>query len=90
MVKEGKLDRIPQCYIFLEGIWPPSLVPLFMKSGSFPQYVDEDDKRSNSVRKKSLGFNTAKKLAYTAYLKNNEDPSDESKDPNNNAPLMKI
>lgn len=40
MVKEGKLDRIPQCYIFLEGIWPPALVPLFMRDGSFPDFVN--------------------------------------------------
>jgi hypothetical protein len=48
LVKEGKLDRIPQCYIFLEGIWPPALVPLFMRDGSFPDYVSPDNSQKFS------------------------------------------
>lgn len=42
LVKEGKLERIPQAYIFLEGIWPPALVPLFIRDGCFPEFVDAD------------------------------------------------
>lgn len=38
LVKEGKLDKVPQAYIFLDGIWPPALVPLFLKDGIWPEY----------------------------------------------------
>jgi hypothetical protein len=68
-----------------------------MRDGSFPDYVspdnsqkfshwiqvDADEKRSNSVRKKSLGFNSAKKLAYLRALEDQEEV-------NNNSSLMKI
>ena len=26
----------------MEGIWPPELVPLFMKDGYFPDFLDAD------------------------------------------------
>ncbi|KAH7697730.1 CRE-TWK-29 protein, partial [Aphelenchoides avenae] len=39
-VKEGKLDRVPQGYKFLEGIWPPELIPMFIRDGRFPEYID--------------------------------------------------
>ncbi|KAF8369066.1 twk-29, partial [Pristionchus pacificus] len=42
-VKEGRLLQIPQTHI-VEGIWPPELVPLFIKEGNFPEYVDSDEK----------------------------------------------
>lgn len=41
-MKQGKLNRVPQTMVFMEGIWPPELVPLFMKDGAFPEYADED------------------------------------------------
>lgn len=30
-VKLGRLSRVPQTHMIVEGIWPPELVPLFMK-----------------------------------------------------------
>ncbi|GMR53495.1 hypothetical protein PMAYCL1PPCAC_23690, partial [Pristionchus mayeri] len=42
-VKEGRLLQIPQTHI-VEGIWPPELVPLFIKEGNFPEYVDSEEK----------------------------------------------
>jgi len=54
LVKEGKLAKVPQAYEFMEGIWPPELVPLFLKAGSFPTYVDADERE----RKMSVCFLT--------------------------------
>lgn len=34
---------VPQAFTFLEGIWPPELVPLFLRDGSLPDYVDADE-----------------------------------------------
>ncbi|CAJ0944077.1 unnamed protein product, partial [Mesorhabditis belari] len=42
-VKEGRLSRVPQTHMIVEGIWPPALVPLFIKDGQFPTFVDEND-----------------------------------------------
>ncbi|GMT26333.1 hypothetical protein PFISCL1PPCAC_17630, partial [Pristionchus fissidentatus] len=41
-VKEGRLLQIPQTHI-VEGIWPPELVPLFIKEGNFPDFVDSEE-----------------------------------------------
>ncbi|KJH40800.1 Ion channel [Dictyocaulus viviparus] len=43
LVKLGMLPRVPQTHMIIEGIWPPELVPLFLKDGQFPIYVDSDD-----------------------------------------------
>ncbi|CAJ0574078.1 unnamed protein product, partial [Mesorhabditis spiculigera] len=42
-VKEGRLSRVPQTHMIVEGIWPPALVPLFIKEGHFPTFVDENE-----------------------------------------------
>ncbi|CAI5440270.1 unnamed protein product [Caenorhabditis angaria] len=42
-VKLGRLSRVPQTHMIVEGIWPPELVPLFMKDGQFPLFVDSED-----------------------------------------------
>ncbi|KAI1727198.1 ion channel domain-containing protein [Ditylenchus destructor] len=52
LVKEGRLNEVPQAYTFMEGIWPPELIPLFLKSGSFPEFVDADS-RNGSLRTKN-------------------------------------
>ena len=41
-VREGRLQKVPQTVMIVEGIWPPELVPLFLKEGRFPEYADED------------------------------------------------
>lgn len=41
-VREGRLSRVPQTVMIVEGIWPPELVPLFLREGKFPEYADED------------------------------------------------
>lgn len=43
MVKEGRLESVPKTFTFLEGIWPPELVPLFLRDGYLPNYVDADE-----------------------------------------------
>ncbi|KAL3118580.1 hypothetical protein niasHT_005795 [Heterodera trifolii] len=48
-VKAGQLGRVPQNYVFLEGIWPPELIPLFQREGQFPEWVDADELR-HSIR----------------------------------------
>uniref|UniRef100_A0A7E4WAR5 Ion_trans_2 domain-containing protein n=1 Tax=Panagrellus redivivus TaxID=6233 RepID=A0A7E4WAR5_PANRE len=56
-VKEGKLSRVPQTHMIVEGIWPPELVPLFVKDGHFPEFVDDDEASmisENSPRIKEL------------------------------------
>lgn len=52
-VKEGKLDRVPQTHMLMDGIWPPELVPLFLKDGNFPEYVDAEEKKA-SFRTRSI------------------------------------
>ncbi|KAF7638781.1 hypothetical protein Mgra_00001862 [Meloidogyne graminicola] len=44
-VKEGRLNKIPQTHMIMDGIWPPELVPLFLRDGQFPDWVDADDRR---------------------------------------------
>ncbi|KHJ91534.1 hypothetical protein OESDEN_08603 [Oesophagostomum dentatum] len=39
----GRLSRVPQTHMIVEGIWPPELVPLFLKDGQFPLFVDSED-----------------------------------------------
>ena len=59
-VKEGRLHRVPQTHMIMDGIWPPELVPLFLKDGQFPEWVDADERRKWSAaslflsRKRSL------------------------------------
>uniref|UniRef100_A0A914HHD0 Potassium channel domain-containing protein n=1 Tax=Globodera rostochiensis TaxID=31243 RepID=A0A914HHD0_GLORO len=48
-VKEGRLHRVPQTHMIMDGIWPPELVPLFLKDGTFPEWVDADERRKWSV-----------------------------------------
>ncbi|TKR94203.1 hypothetical protein L596_008516 [Steinernema carpocapsae] len=48
-VKEGKLAAVPQFY-YMDGIWPPELVPLFMKEGYVPMFADEHEE--NDLKKK--------------------------------------
>lgn len=41
--------------MLVDGIWPPSLVPLFLKDGGhFPTYVDADEKKRASFRDRKL------------------------------------
>ncbi|CEF68331.1 Potassium channel subfamily K member 18 [Strongyloides ratti] len=49
LVKEGKLDAVPQGYAIMEGVWPPELIPLFLKDNYVPKYVDDDEKSMMSV-----------------------------------------
>ncbi|ETN78619.1 hypothetical protein RB195_007185 [Necator americanus] len=53
-VKMGRLPRVPQTHMIVEGIWPPELVPLFMKDGQFPLYVDSEDDLLDMVPKKTV------------------------------------
>ncbi|KAI3418722.1 hypothetical protein GPALN_007828 [Globodera pallida] len=46
-VKKGQLDRVPQNYVFMEGIWPPELIPLFQREGQFPEWADADELRQS-------------------------------------------
>uniref|UniRef100_A0A915DHX4 Potassium channel domain-containing protein n=1 Tax=Ditylenchus dipsaci TaxID=166011 RepID=A0A915DHX4_9BILA len=48
-VKEGRLNRVPQTHMIMDGIWPPELVPLFLKDGHFPDFVDAEDKRGSVI-----------------------------------------
>nr|CAD2165682.1 unnamed protein product [Meloidogyne enterolobii] len=43
-VKEGRLNRVPQTHMIMDGIWPPELVPLFLRDGQFPEWVDADER----------------------------------------------
>ncbi|KAL3109205.1 hypothetical protein niasHT_016111 [Heterodera trifolii] len=70
-VKEGRLHRVPQTHMIMDGIWPPELVPLFIKDGAFPDWVDADERRKWSVasalvRKRSIrhGSPTSATLAH--------------------------
>uniref|UniRef100_A0A0N4Z2P6 Ion_trans_2 domain-containing protein n=1 Tax=Parastrongyloides trichosuri TaxID=131310 RepID=A0A0N4Z2P6_PARTI len=49
LVKEGKLAAVPQGYAIMEGVWPPELIPLFLKDNYVPKYVDDDEKSMMSV-----------------------------------------
>uniref|UniRef100_A0AC34FVD7 Potassium channel domain-containing protein n=1 Tax=Panagrolaimus sp. ES5 TaxID=591445 RepID=A0AC34FVD7_9BILA len=51
LVKEGKLSRVPQTHMLVEGIWPPELVPLFIKDGYFPGYADDDENNDEMEKK---------------------------------------
>uniref|UniRef100_A0A183CA28 DSBA domain-containing protein n=1 Tax=Globodera pallida TaxID=36090 RepID=A0A183CA28_GLOPA len=46
-VKKGQLDQVPQNYVFMEGIWPPELIPLFQREGQFPEWADADELRQS-------------------------------------------
>ena len=47
-VKEGRISRVPQTHMIMDGIWPPELVPLFLKDGGiFPPFVDADDSKTS-------------------------------------------
>ncbi|CAD5227845.1 unnamed protein product [Bursaphelenchus xylophilus] len=90
LVKEGKLDRIPQAYIFLEGIWPPALVPLFLRDGGFPEYVDADVISTTDEKMKKLqrtvsmnSYSVRRQIAYRDLPQT--EPDDE--DSNNNIVL---
>ncbi|KAF7635517.1 hypothetical protein Mgra_00005059 [Meloidogyne graminicola] len=49
-VKEGQLNKVGQNYMFLEGIWPPELIPLFQRDGDFPSWVDADELKRYSIK----------------------------------------
>ncbi|RCN36220.1 hypothetical protein ANCCAN_17906 [Ancylostoma caninum] len=53
-VKMGRLSRVPQTHMIIEGIWPPELVPLFMKDGQFPLFVDSEDDLLDMGPKKTV------------------------------------
>ena len=52
LVKEGKLSRVPQTHMLVEGIWPPELVPLFIKDGYFPGFMDDEQTDQPDFEKK--------------------------------------
>uniref|UniRef100_A0A0N5BAN9 Potassium channel domain-containing protein n=1 Tax=Strongyloides papillosus TaxID=174720 RepID=A0A0N5BAN9_STREA len=56
LVKEGKLDAVPQGYAIMEGVWPPELIPLFLKDNYVPKYMDDDEKSMMSVSINSNNF----------------------------------
>lgn len=53
-VKLGRLSRVPQTHMIVEGIWPPELVPLFLKDGQFPMFVDSEDDLCDLTPKKTV------------------------------------
>ncbi|CAJ0594542.1 unnamed protein product [Cylicocyclus nassatus] len=53
-VKMGRLSRVPQTHMIVEGIWPPELVPLFMKDGQFPMFVDSEDELLDMEPRKTV------------------------------------
>nr|CDJ91891.1 Ion transport 2 domain containing protein [Haemonchus contortus] len=53
-VKLGRLSRVPQTHMIVEGIWPPELVPLFLKDGQFPLFVDSEDDLLDMTPKKTV------------------------------------
>ncbi|PIO67571.1 hypothetical protein TELCIR_10671, partial [Teladorsagia circumcincta] len=53
-VKLGRLSRVPQTHMIVEGIWPPELVPLFLKDGHFPMFVDSDEDLLDMTPKKTV------------------------------------
>ncbi|WKX92632.1 hypothetical protein Q1695_010565 [Nippostrongylus brasiliensis] len=53
-VKLGRLSRVPQTHMIVEGIWPPELVPLFLKDGQFPMFVDSEDDLMDMTPKKTV------------------------------------
>lgn len=55
-MKEGKLSKVPQSQCICDGIWPPELVPLFIKDGAFPIFVDSE-KESPKLRMRYSGVN---------------------------------
>ncbi|CAD6184288.1 unnamed protein product [Caenorhabditis auriculariae] len=56
-VKLGRLSRVPQTHMIVEGIWPPELVPLFLKDGQFPLFVDSEEDLTNlKPKKQSVRF----------------------------------
>ncbi|VDN37234.1 unnamed protein product [Gongylonema pulchrum] len=71
MVKEGKLNRAPQTLVLMEGIWPPELVPLFLKDGAFPQYADDD--KPSSIRSSSNSLVPPSYAPSLSEAKNEDD-----------------
>ncbi|KAI6233705.1 Ion channel [Aphelenchoides fujianensis] len=96
LVKEGKLDRIPQNYRFLEGIWPPSLVPLFLRDGAgFPEFVDADERIETMHKKKmtslvSFPLRLAGHSAYHPTYEGETDSDDEEVEEINNNALKSL
>lgn len=56
LVREGRLSRVPQQHMLVEGIWPPELVPLFLKEGYLPGFADDDGEINSTPN-----FSTTKK-----------------------------
>uniref|UniRef100_A0A183ED55 Ion_trans_2 domain-containing protein n=1 Tax=Gongylonema pulchrum TaxID=637853 RepID=A0A183ED55_9BILA len=71
LVKEGKLNRAPQTLVLMEGIWPPELVPLFLKDGAFPQYADDD--KPSSIRSSSNSLVPPSYAPSLSEAKNEDD-----------------
>ncbi|VDM57494.1 unnamed protein product [Angiostrongylus costaricensis] len=54
LVKLGRLTRVPQTHMIVDGIWPPELVPLFIKDGNFPMFVDSEEELLDATPKKTM------------------------------------
>ncbi|KAE9420282.1 hypothetical protein Angca_004971, partial [Angiostrongylus cantonensis] len=54
LVKLGRLTRVPQTHMIVDGIWPPELVPLFIKDGNFPMFVDSEEELLDATPKKTV------------------------------------
>ncbi|KAI6200781.1 Ion channel [Aphelenchoides besseyi] len=97
LVKEGKLDSVPQSYLFLEGIWPPSLVKMIIKDGfGFPEFIDAE--KVETMQKKKMTtivsfpiWMAAGQHAYRHTFQPESDPEDsdeeEKSEINNNTSL---
>ncbi|KAI1721863.1 ion channel domain-containing protein [Ditylenchus destructor] len=67
-VKEGRLTRVPQTHMIMDGIWPPELVPLFIKEGHFPDFVDAEEKRGSIIsRSGSLRYRSQLSSLYHGW-----------------------
>jgi hypothetical protein len=54
--------------MFMEGIWPPELVPLFLRDGRFPEYVDADEKKySGSIYSNSNAVELDPSVALATF-----------------------
>lgn len=78
-VKLGRLSRVPQTHMIVEGIWPPELVPLFMKDGQFPLFVDsEDDLTDLRPKKFSVHFEDEPMISEIDDTSDSEAANDKS------------
>ncbi|CAI79227.1 Potassium channel domain-containing protein [Caenorhabditis elegans] len=78
-VKLGRLSRVPQTHMIVEGIWPPELVPLFMKDGQFPLFVDsEDDLTDMRPKKFSVHFEDEPMMSEIEDTSDSETAADKS------------